>query len=93
MTGPRLPWHDLHCKIEGPAAHFMLIHFEQLWNKFGKPSDFKQGSKMAQFLIHVVTRFLDVPLLSHSQSIPEDDPTFWTYKEDDPENWHIQVIN
>uniref|UniRef100_A0A7N2RDQ2 phospholipase D n=1 Tax=Quercus lobata TaxID=97700 RepID=A0A7N2RDQ2_QUELO len=63
-----------------------------LWNKFGKPSDFKQGSKMAQFLIHVVTRFLDMPLLSHSQSIPEDDPTFWTYKEDDPENWHIQVF-
>jgi len=91
VKGPRQPWHDLHCKIEGPAAYFMLIHFEQLWNNFARWSDFRQGYRMA--LIHATMRFLDVPLLNHSQSIPNDDPTFWIYKEDDLENWHIQVIN
>ncbi|KAL4615903.1 hypothetical protein ACB092_07G160000 [Castanea dentata] len=90
VKGPRQPWHDLHCKLEGPAAYFMLIHFEQLWNNFAQWSNFGQGYRMA--LIHATMRFLDVPLLNHAQSIPNDDPTFWIYKEDDPENWHIQNL-
>ncbi|CAL4991348.1 unnamed protein product [Urochloa decumbens] len=27
--GPREPWHDIHCKIEGPAAWDVLHNFEQ----------------------------------------------------------------
>lgn len=30
-TAPREPWHDLHCKIEGPAAYDVLKNFEQRW--------------------------------------------------------------
>ncbi|GKV03269.1 hypothetical protein SLEP1_g15603 [Rubroshorea leprosula] len=29
--GPRLPWHDIHCKIEGPAAWDVMDTFEQRW--------------------------------------------------------------
>ncbi|GLT85331.1 hypothetical protein SLE2022_035220 [Rubroshorea leprosula] len=29
--GPRLPWHDIHCKIEGPAAWDVMHTFEQRW--------------------------------------------------------------
>lgn len=30
-------------------------------------------------------------ILSPSDAIPNDDPELWVSKEDDPENWHVQV--
>ncbi|OEL16021.1 Phospholipase D alpha 2, partial [Dichanthelium oligosanthes] len=40
MGGPREPWHDIHCKIEGPAAWDVLHNFEQRWRKQGGKDDF-----------------------------------------------------
>ncbi|KAK7406873.1 hypothetical protein VNO78_08508 [Psophocarpus tetragonolobus] len=37
---PRQPWHDLHCRIEGPAAYDVLINFEQRWRKATKWKEF-----------------------------------------------------
>ncbi|XP_061375445.1 phospholipase D alpha 1-like [Gastrolobium bilobum] len=34
--GPREPWHDIHCCLEGPIAWDVLINFEQRWKKQGK---------------------------------------------------------
>lgn len=31
--GPREPWHDIHCRLEGPVAWDVLYNFEQRWNK------------------------------------------------------------
>ncbi|XP_022731363.1 phospholipase D alpha 1-like isoform X2 [Durio zibethinus] len=31
--GPREPWHDIHCKLEGPIAWDVLYNFEQRWQK------------------------------------------------------------
>ncbi|KAJ7297149.1 hypothetical protein O6H91_Y077100 [Diphasiastrum complanatum] len=31
--GPREPWHDIHSKLEGPAAWDVLRNFEQRWQK------------------------------------------------------------
>ncbi|XP_073271717.1 phospholipase D alpha 1-like, partial [Primulina huaijiensis] len=33
--GPREPWHDIHCRLEGPAAWDVLHNFEQRWRKQG----------------------------------------------------------
>ncbi|KAL8492798.1 hypothetical protein ACS0TY_024116 [Phlomoides rotata] len=33
--GPREPWHDIHCKVEGPAAWDVVYNFEQRWRKQG----------------------------------------------------------
>ncbi|GER53176.1 phospholipase D, partial [Striga asiatica] len=33
--GPREPWHDIHCRLEGPAAWDVLYNFEQRWQKQG----------------------------------------------------------
>ncbi|KAF5943523.1 hypothetical protein HYC85_017600 [Camellia sinensis] len=30
---PREPWHDIHCKLEGPVALDVLYNFERRWNK------------------------------------------------------------
>lgn len=31
--GPREPWHDIHCRLEGPVAWDVLYNFEQRWQK------------------------------------------------------------
>ncbi|XP_065850117.1 phospholipase D alpha 1-like [Euphorbia lathyris] len=33
--GPRQPWHDIHCRLEGPVAWDVLSNFEQRWRKQG----------------------------------------------------------
>ncbi|KAM3262725.1 hypothetical protein ACQJBY_053074 [Aegilops geniculata] len=37
--GPRQPWHDIHAKVEGPAAWDILYNFEQRWRKQGGDHD------------------------------------------------------
>jgi phospholipase D1/2 len=32
-AGPRQPWHDIHCKLEGPVATDVLVNFVQRWLK------------------------------------------------------------
>ncbi|KAL2658339.1 hypothetical protein AAZV13_03G016250 [Glycine max] len=34
---PREPWHDLHSKIDGPAAYDILKNFEERWLRAAKP--------------------------------------------------------
>jgi phospholipase D1/2 len=31
--GPREPWHDIHCQLEGPVAWDVLYNFEQRWRR------------------------------------------------------------
>ncbi|XP_052732026.1 phospholipase D delta isoform X1 [Vigna angularis] len=92
--GPRQPWHDLHCKIEGPAAYDILTNFEQRWRKATRWSEL--GRKLKR-----VSHWNDDSLikleriswiLSPSESIPTDDPELWVSKEGDPKNWHVQVF-
>nr|VDC67992.1 unnamed protein product [Brassica rapa] len=33
--GPREPWHDIHCRLDGPVAWDVLYNFEQRWMKQG----------------------------------------------------------
>ncbi|RZC29924.1 Phospholipase D delta [Glycine soja] len=80
------PWHDLHCKIEGPAAYDILTNFEQRWRKATKWSEL--GRKLKR-----VSNWNDDSLikleciswiLSPSESTPIDVPELWVSKEDDP---------
>ncbi|GKV42898.1 hypothetical protein SLEP1_g50258 [Rubroshorea leprosula] len=91
---PRQPWHDLHCKIEGPAAYDILTNFEQRWKKATRWSEFGQRFKR-------VTHWHDDALikleriswiLSPSASTPNDARELWVCKEDDPDNWNVQVF-
>jgi len=45
-TGPREPWHDIHCKVEGPIARDVLENFIERWEKQavkeGKPPAINQ---------------------------------------------------
>ncbi|KAG8632274.1 phospholipase D delta-like isoform X1 [Manihot esculenta] len=91
---PREPWHDLHCRIEGPAAYDILTNFEQRWKKAARWSEFGRRFKR-------VTHWHDDSLikldriswiLSPGPSIPHDDPQLWVSDKDDPESWHVQVF-
>eukprot|EP00898_Chlorokybus_atmophyticus_P006475 jgi/Chlat1/6829/Chrsp51S06519 len=35
--GPRQPWHDIHCQLEGGAARDVLQNFEERWRQQAKP--------------------------------------------------------
>ena len=63
--GPREPWHDIHCRLEGPVAWDVLFNFEQRWRK--------QGGK--DFLVQL--RELDDIIIPPSPVMfPEDHETW-----------------
>ena len=64
--GPREPWHDIHCKLEGPIAWDVLYNFEQRWQK--------QGGKdsLIPLTVH------DEILVSPSELQPLEDHERWT---------------
>merc|ERR1719341_2113349 len=35
-TGPREPWHDIHCRVEGPIARDVLENFVERWVRQGE---------------------------------------------------------
>ncbi|KAL6005535.1 Phospholipase D beta 1 [Asimina triloba] len=81
--GPREPWHDLHCKIDGPAAYDVLTNFEERWLKASKPHGIQRLKKslyddslLKLDRISDVLGMHDAPFLS----------------ENDPEVWHVQVF-
>ncbi|CAN1754292.1 Phospholipase D beta 1 [Linum perenne] len=79
---PREPWHDLHSKIEGPAAYDVLTNFEERWSKASKPRG-----------IHKLTSSLDDALLK-LERIPEilGISEAASLADKDPEAWHVQVF-
>ncbi|WOL18179.1 phospholipase D delta-like isoform X1 [Canna indica] len=92
--GPREPWHDLHCKIEGPAAYDILKNFEQRWRKATKWREFSLlFKKSSHWHDDALIRLERISwILSPSDSVSEDDPSLWVSQEQDAEQWHVQVF-
>ncbi|KAI3464763.1 hypothetical protein Pfo_021426 [Paulownia fortunei] len=92
--GPRQPWHDLHCKIEGPAAYDVLTNFEQRWKKATKWSEFGERFKrISHWHDDALIKIERISwITSPSMTVPNDHPSLWVSEEDDPENWHVQVF-
>ncbi|XP_015878934.3 phospholipase D delta [Ziziphus jujuba] len=88
--GPRQPWHDLHCKIEGPAAYDILTNFEQRWKK----------AKWRDFRLKKVTPWNDDSLIKLDRISwiltpspgPDGDQVVRVNDEEDSQNWHVQVF-
>ncbi|KAM3304475.1 hypothetical protein P3S67_011341 [Capsicum chacoense] len=92
--GPRQPWHDLHCKIEGPAAYDVLTNFEQRWKKATKWSEFgRRLKKISHWHDDALIKIERISwIISPTSSVSNDDQSLWVTNEDDPENWHVQVF-
>ncbi|KAJ4956605.1 hypothetical protein NE237_013388 [Protea cynaroides] len=79
---PREPWHDLHCKIDGPAAYDVLTNFEERWRKASKPHGIKKIKKSYDDALLRLERIPDI--------IGALDTAYQS--ENDPETWHVQVF-
>ncbi|GMN28869.1 hypothetical protein TIFTF001_002211 [Ficus carica] len=72
---PRQPWHDLHSRIEGPAAYDVLINFEQRWKRATKWTEilhFKRVSRWTDDALIKIDRISwilspDMPKLKDSK--------------------------
>ncbi|KAG9457223.1 hypothetical protein H6P81_001731 [Aristolochia fimbriata] len=90
--GPRQPWHDLHCKIEGPAAYDIMTNFEQRWKKATKWRDFRL-KKVTHWRDDALIKLDRISwILTPSNSMSHDDVKLHVTEKDDPENWHVQVF-
>ncbi|KAH7444448.1 hypothetical protein KP509_02G078700 [Ceratopteris richardii] len=83
--GPREPWHDVHARIEGPAAWDVLKNFEQRWKKQGEKSCCKY-KKVFKWI-----RSDEVHLLS-LQTIPELWPPHKSIDVNGTEAWNAQIF-
>ncbi|XP_006650874.2 phospholipase D delta-like [Oryza brachyantha] len=85
--GPRQPWHDLHCKVEGPAAFDILTNFEQRWRKATK---WKVNLKKVASWHH--DTLIKINRMSWIVTPAADEANAHVCDEKDPENWHVQVF-
>ncbi|KAJ1414834.1 Phospholipase D, C-terminal [Sesbania bispinosa] len=78
---PREPWHDLHSRIDGPAAYDVLTNFEERWLKASKPHGIK---KLKISYDDALLRLERIPDVIGMTDLPCPD--------DDPEAWHVQIF-
>ncbi|XP_045793869.1 phospholipase D gamma 1-like [Trifolium pratense] len=78
---PREPWHDLHSKIDGPAAYDVLTNFEERWLKASKPHGIKKLKISYDDALLRLERIPDVIGINDTPS-----------GENDPESWHVQIF-
>lgn len=78
---PREPWHDLHCRIDGPAAYDILTNFEERWLKASKPHGIQKMKTSSDDSLLKLDRIPDVLGIKDVSTLHEDNP----------EAWHVQV--
>ncbi|XVF48374.1 hypothetical protein PTKIN_Ptkin03bG0185000 [Pterospermum kingtungense] len=66
--GPREPWHDIHCKLEGPIAWDVLYNFEQRW--------LRQARWKRHFLLPI--NKLEEMTIRPPKAVPTDDMETWS---------------
>ncbi|XP_070026610.1 phospholipase D gamma 1-like [Nicotiana sylvestris] len=83
VTGcPREPWHDLHSKIDGPAAYDVLTNFEERWLKASKPHGIKKLKTSYDDALLRIERMPEILGISDAPSVSGDDPN----------GWHVQIF-
>ncbi|RDX67345.1 Phospholipase D delta, partial [Mucuna pruriens] len=88
---PRQPWHDLHCKIEGPAAYDILTNFEQRWRKARKWRDFRL-KKVTNWHDDALLRLDRISWIVKPSPSSGGDRAVYVTDDNDPETWHVQVF-
>ncbi|CAN4111676.1 unnamed protein product [Withania somnifera] len=79
---PREPWHDLHSKIDGPAAYDVLRNFEERWLKASKPSGIRKLKTSFEDDLLRIERMPEILGISDAPSVSSDDPN----------GWHVQIF-
>ncbi|XVF51574.1 hypothetical protein PTKIN_Ptkin04bG0195700 [Pterospermum kingtungense] len=79
---PREPWHDMHCRIDGPAAYDILTNFEDRWLKASKPHGLQKLKASHDDALLKLERIPEI--------LPITETSYLT--KNDPETWHVQVF-
>ncbi|XP_076900967.1 phospholipase D gamma 1-like [Bidens hawaiensis] len=79
---PRQPWHDLHSRIEGPAAYDVLRNFEERWRRASKPQGIHKMKKTVDDSLLIIERIAEIIGIDDAHCTNEQDP----------EGWHVQVF-
>ncbi|OIV89642.1 hypothetical protein TanjilG_12728 [Lupinus angustifolius] len=79
---PREPWHDLHSKIDGPAAYDVLTNFEERWLKASKPHGIKKLKISYDDALLRLERIPDIIGINDAPSVGDDNL----------EAWHVQIF-
>ncbi|KAF6142101.1 hypothetical protein GIB67_037019 [Kingdonia uniflora] len=77
---PREPSHDLHFRIDGPAAYDILSKFEERWLKASKRHGIKKLERSNDDALLKIDRIPNLVGMLAAQSMNESDP----------EGWHVQ---
>ncbi|CAL5229046.1 g12295 [Coccomyxa viridis] len=81
--GPRQPWHDIHCKLEGPVATDVLVNFVQRWLKQA-PSEHREQLLPLPEIPHIVAPETQVRGMGDEAAFVVDPA--------DPEAWRAQIF-
>ncbi|KAL5577427.1 hypothetical protein UlMin_019126 [Ulmus minor] len=80
---PREPWHDLHSRIDGPAAYDVLTNFQERWLKASKPHGVsKLKKKLNDDSLLRIERIPDIISIADASCTSDNDP----------EAWHVQIF-
>ncbi|GAV79648.1 C2 domain-containing protein/PLDc domain-containing protein/PLD_C domain-containing protein [Cephalotus follicularis] len=79
---PREPWHDLHCRIDGPAAYDILTNFEERWLRASEPHGLRKLKTSYDDSLLKLERIPDIIGMEEIHSL----------KDNDPNAWHVQVF-
>ncbi|KAL3499428.1 hypothetical protein ACH5RR_038521 [Cinchona calisaya] len=79
---PREPWHDLHCRIDGPAAYDILTNFEERWLKASKRHGLQKVKSSFDDSLLKLDRIPDILGIEDLSTLHDDNP----------ETWHVQVF-
>lgn len=73
----------------------ILTNFEQRWRKAARWSELgKKIKRVSYWQDDSLIKLERISwILSPSESVPNDHPDLWISKEDDPQNWNVQVAN
>ncbi|OIV94369.1 hypothetical protein TanjilG_25431 [Lupinus angustifolius] len=83
VTGcPREPWHDLHSKVDGPAAYDILTNFEERWLKATKKSRLHRIKSSHDDSLLKIDRIPDIMGIDEVSCLNKHNP----------ETWHVQVF-
>ncbi|CAL5011847.1 unnamed protein product [Urochloa decumbens] len=86
--GPRQPWHDLHCRLDGPAADDVLRNLQQRWSKLDKATKLWEMLGKATYWREGDLLNLDrIPGSSSSDLLMDDDAG-----DRQGRGWHAQVF-
>ncbi|CAM8909552.1 unnamed protein product [Rhodiola kirilowii] len=79
---PREPWHDLHSRIDGPAAYDVLTNFEERWSRASVRTGIHKLKASTEDALLKLNRIPDIHKIADAPYL----------REDHPEGWHVQVF-